>query len=254
MLGREVHIPWPPQRIISLVPSQTELLADMDLEAQVVGITKFCVHPERWFRGKTRIGGTKNIHLDQIQALQPDLIIANKEENEKEQIEALAACCSVWISDIYTIPDALRMIREVGIITDREVQAARIVQQVEKGFAALQQAAVPKKVAYFIWRDPWMCVGRDTFIHDMLERIGWQNVFADKDRYPEISPEALIASSPELVLLSSEPYPFREKHVSELQTILPNARIVLADGEMFSWYGSRMIQATAYLQRFIKAD
>lgn len=252
MTGRDISIPWPPQRIISLVPSQTELLADLGLEEQVVGITKFCVHPESWFRSKTRIGGTKAIHIDQIRALDPDLVIANKEENEKGQIEALASCCPVWISDIYTVPDALRMIREVGVLTDREAQAGRIAQEVANGFATLQRDAVPKKVAYFIWRDPWMCVGRDTFIHDMMERIGWQNVFADKDRYPEVTQEEMVSSNPDLVLLSSEPYPFREKHISELHAILPEARVVLADGEMFSWYGSRMIQATVYLQQFIK--
>ncbi len=252
MTDRKVHIPWPPQRIVSLVPSQTELLADLGLEEQVVGITKFCVHPEYWFRSKTRIGGTKNIHLDQIRALRPDLVIANKEENQKEQVESLMPHCPVWVSDIQTVTSALHMIRQVGAITNRETEAARITQQIEGGFAALQRDVVPKKVAYFIWRNPWMCAGGDTFIHDMLERIGWQNVFTDLDRYPEINNDELMSRCPELVLLSSEPYPFREKHIHELQALLPDATVALADGEMFSWYGSRMIQATVYLQQFIK--
>lgn len=253
MMGREVLIPYPPQRIISLVPSQTELLFDLGLENEVVGITKFCVHPEEWFRNKTRVGGTKVINIDKVRSLQPDLIIANKEENEKDQIDALAAEFPVWISDIQTLDDALNMISSVGLITDREEQANSVVADISSGFSSLQRAVLPKKVAYFIWYRPWMSVGADTFISNMINAIGWENVFADKQRYPEVDIEELKQQQPELVLLSSEPFPFKEKHIAEIKAVLPDATVLLVDGEMFSWYGSRLLQAIPYFSELLTA-
>lgn len=251
-MGHTVTVPVQPKRIVSLVPSQTELLYDLGLEEEVVGITKFCVHPEKWFRNKKRIGGTKNVHIDQLLALQPDLIIANREENVKEQIEALSAHCPVWVSDIQNIDDALRMIHEVGVLTNKTEQADTICADVRKGFAQLQQATKPKRIAYFIWYAPWMSIGSDTFIHDVIERMGWTNVLSDMKRYPELTIEELVKRKPELVLLSSEPYPFKEKHVQEIRSVLPDTKVKLVDGEMFSWYGSRMLKAIAYLQDLIK--
>lgn len=250
MLGRSVRINHPPARIVSLVPSQTELLASLDLEEEVVGITKFCIHPEEWFRKKTRIGGTKTIDIDRILSLNPDLVIANKEENERSQVEALATKVPVWISDIETFSDALRMIREVGIITDRRARASELAIEIEEAFASLAQSN-SRRVAYFIWRNPWMCVGHGNFIHDILSRMGWENVFSDKARYPEITLDELAARLPDLVILSSEPYPFKQVHIDELQRSLPDAKIILADGEMFSWYGSRLNKAAVYLQELI---
>lgn len=252
MMGREITIAYPPKRIVSVVPSQTELLYDLRLEDAVVGITKFCVHPETWFRNKTRIGGTKQLHIDKIRELQPDLIIANKEENNKEQIDALAGEFPVWISDIQNIPQALQMIQVVGQLTGKEVQAGNIVEEVVAGFNNLAKANTPKRIAYFIWYKPWMSVGSDTFINNMIQTIGWKNVLADKTRYPEISLEELAAYNPELVLLSSEPYPFKEKHIAEIKDVLPYAEVQLVDGEMFSWYGSRMVKAVEYLKELIK--
>jgi len=254
MMGREVEIAFPPKRIVSVVPSQTELLHDLGLEDEVVGITKFCIHPDSWFRSKARIGGTKKLDIDKIRALKPDLIIANKEENEQAQIEALAAEFPVWISDIQTLPQALQMIQVVGLITDREMKANEIVDKIVQGFTKLQRAASAKKVAYFIWYNPWMSVGGDTFISNMIRTIGWHNVLADKSRYPEVRLEELKAHDPELVLLSSEPFPFKDKHIAEVKAVLPNADVQLVDGEMFSWYGSRMLKAVAYLQALVKPD
>ena len=247
MMGRVVEIDGLPKRIVSVVPSQTELLADLGLEDEVVGITKFCVHPERWFRSKTRVGGTKQLHLDKIRELQPDLIIANKEENTQEQIEALAAEFPVWISDIQTIAQGMEMIAAVGELTGKQDAATGIITEIKKGFSQLQKDNTPKRVAYFIWYKPWMSVGSDTFISDMIKTIGWENVFADATRYPEISLAALEAAKPELVLLSSEPFPFKEKHIAEIKEVLPDAEVRLVDGEMFSWYGSRMKYAGAYM-------
>lgn len=243
-----------PERIISLVPSQTELLYDLGLDSEVVGITKFCVHPEKWFRAKTRVGGTKTLHIDQIKALHPDLIIANKEENTREQIEALQAFTEVYVSDILHIPDALQMIRTVGALTGKSEAAVKMAEAISIRFDELKKiSSVPKRVAYLIWKDPFMAVGKDTFIHDMLEVSGWNNVFEDQSRYPETTVEDIRRRNPELVLLSSEPYPFGKKHLAELQAVLPTSRLMLVDGEMFSWYGSRMLKAAGYIEKIIRS-
>jgi len=249
MLDREVEINFPPKRIISLVPSQTELLYDLGLEEEVVGITKFCVHPENWFRNKRRVGGTKTVHIDIVKELQPDLIIANKEENTREQIEELAAMYPLWISNIQTIDEGLQMIRDVGKMVSKTDRAEQLATEIEAGFALLRRAQDDRKrVAYFIWRKPWMCAGGDTFISNMITTMGWENVLADKQRYPEIELEELQDKEIDMVLLSSEPYPFKEAHIAEIKTVLPGADVRLVDGEMFSWYGSRMKLAAGYLQ------
>jgi len=158
-MGRTVEIPFPPRRIISLVPSQTELLADLGLHEEVAGITKFCIRPEEWFRTKTRVGGTKQLHLDRIEALQPDLIIGNKEENERGQIEALMEKYPVWMSDIKTLSDACAMITQIGELCDKKEGAESIAEEIRKRFndfrsAQLQNAKPKLKAAYFIWRKP----------------------------------------------------------------------------------------------------
>lgn len=235
-----------PNRIISLVPSQTELLFDLGLDKEVVGITKFCIHPEIWFRSKPRVGGTKQVKMEIIQQLEPDLIIANKEENVKEQVEELAKKYPVWISDIHSLGDALVMIREIGLLTGKQATAQKITRQINENFLALTPTHYRLKTCYLIWKDPYMTVGGDTFIHNMLETAGFENVFSTRKRYPVISIDELKKSGCELLLLSSEPYPFQQKHMDELQQQLPDTRIILADGEMFSWYGSRLLKAPAY--------
>lgn len=249
MTGRQFLLPEVPKRIVSLVPSQTELLYDLGLDKEVVGITKFCVHPKPWFRSKRRVGGTKTVHRHIIDELQPDLIIANKEENTKEQIEELASVYPVWISDITTVEHALQMIEQVGIITGREVAATELVREIAAGFAGLPTASQQRRVAYYIWKDPWMCAGGDTFISDVISKMGWQNVCEHLPRYPEVNLQDLQALQPDLVLLSSEPYPFKDKHIAEITAAVPGAEVKLVDGEMFSWYGSRMRHAIPYLSK-----
>jgi ABC-type Fe3+-hydroxamate transport system substrate-binding protein len=251
MMGRKVEMQYPPKRIVSVVPSQTELLYHLGLNDEVVGITKFCVHPEEWFRNKMRIGGTKQLHIDKIRELQPDLIIANKEENTQEQIEELAREFPVWVSDIESIERGVEMIERVGELVGRETEAKNILSEIKVGFSELQKAETAKRVAYFIWYRPWMSAGGDTFISDMLRKIGWVNVFEDMKRYPEVSLEALKGANPEVVLLSSEPYPFKEKHIVEIKEVLPDADVWLVDGEMFSWYGSRMRYAADYMKTLL---
>lgn len=238
------------QRIISLVPSQTELLADLGLEEEVVGITKFCVHPERWFRTKTRIGGTKTVDLEKVKALQPDIILANKEENVKEQIEALEKIAPVYVSNIHTLVEAQTMILDIGKLFGKVAASKAMVAQIREKFQHLKRVN-GLSVAYCIWQKPWMWAGGDTFIHDMLVRTGFENVFKEIPRYPTEEIAALQERKPDLIFLSSEPFPFKEKHAIALQKELPKAKIVLVDGEMFSWYGSRLLLVPHYLATLI---
>jgi ABC-type Fe3+-hydroxamate transport system substrate-binding protein len=247
--GKTVSFTSLPQRIISLVPSQTELLFDLGLDEEVTGITKFCIHPDKWYRSKTRVGGTKQINIDTIHQLQPDLIIANKEENVKEQIEELQQYYPVWISDVNNLTDAYEMIEQIGLITNKETIANEITARIKENFSLLTIHHSPLTCCYLIWQNPYMTVGGDTFIHSMLQAAGFDNICKYKTRYPEITITELQNLKPGLLFLSSEPYPFQQKHIDELQTHLPDTKIVLVDGEMFSWYGSRLLQAPNY---FIK--
>ena len=246
----EPHLPHPPQRIISLVPSQTELLFDLGLGDRVVGITKFCVHPTHWFKSKTRIGGTKQVNIQSAKALQPDLIIANKEENVKEQVEALADIAPVYVTDVGTLAEALNMIQDIGQLTHTAAVAQKIANTISIKLAEFQPVTKTNGVLYLIWREPFMCVGTDTFISNMLLHCGLRNL-APATRYPALTAEDIHHINPPVVLLSSEPYPFKQKHMAELQAILPNSKIRLVDGEMFSWYGSRLLHAADYLQQLL---
>lgn len=237
-LGNEWIFAAPPQRIVSLVPSITELLCDLGLEDRLVGCTKFCVHPLDLRKSKTIIGGTKNIHLDRIKALNPDLIIANKEENRKEDVDQLLRFFRCWVSAIKTLPEAEEMIRSLAEIFGRSQLGEQII--------ARNRLTLPNpipdqgKALYLIWRDPFMSVGRDTYIHDILRRCGYTNSCADQERYPSLSTQDLIDLRPAHILLSSEPFPFKEKHLREIQEICPTAQVSLVDGEFYSWYGSRL--------------
>ncbi len=247
--GRTIHVNEAPRRIVSLVPSQTELLADLGLHAEVIGITKFCIHPAEWFQKKTRVGGTKQLHLDSIFQLQPDLVIANKEENTQQQIEQLADNFPVWISDIRNLQDALDMIQQVGEMTSRKAQARQIVENIKTSFSSLLQPLPQRKACYLIWQNPFMTVGSDTFIHAMMNAAGFENVFGDCTRYPKITLDDIQEKRPDVLLLSSEPFPFHQSHAEVLQMHLPNTKIVLVDGEMFSWYGSRLLKAPGYFKK-----
>ena len=243
--GKNIAIPFPPKRIISLVPSQTELLPDLGLEQQVVGVTKFCIHPPAWRKAKTIVGGTKHFDFEVIHSLQPDLIIGNKEENYKEGIEALESRYPVWISNIVTLHDAFEMIAGIGQITDTTPAAARIVDSIRDAFTRIKKYE-DLSVLYLIWKKPWMAAGSGTFIHEMLSTVGLNNVAAHRPRYPEMSAPEIQELKPDLIFLSSEPYPFQDKHKAELQQLCPASKILLVDGEMFSWYGSRLLKAPAY--------
>lgn len=246
---RQIEIGSTPLRIISTVPSQTELLYDLGLEEQVVGITAYCVHPKHWLSEKQVIGGTKNLKIDLIRSLKPDLIIGNKEENIKEQIEELAIDIPVWLSDIVTVDDALEMISEVGKITNTSDKSEALVAEIQIERSKLSKPTTPKKAAYFIWNEPMMVAGTDTFINAMMEEAGLENAFTHREeRYPQITKEELKAVNPDLIILSSEPYRFTTRHLHDFATLCPQAKVKIMDGEMFSWYGSRMKKAFGYLK------
>ena len=245
-LGRTVKLNDFPKRIVSLVPSQTELLFDLGLEDKVVGITKFCIHPASWFKNKQRVGGTKNINLKAIEKLKPDLIIANKEENTQSEIEKLMNLYPVWVSDIGNLEDALRMIVDVGELTNTKKSAIEIAKNIKADFSGFE-SVINKSAAYIIWNNPIMTINKTRFINDMLKRNGLINVFAEKAKeYPEISKDELIRANPEIILLSSEPFPFKEKHLQVFNEICPSAKVILVDGEFFSWYGSRLQKSVSY--------
>lgn len=247
-MNRTLQVPGHPERIISLVPSQTELLHDLDLGDRVVGITKFCIHPEAWFRSKARVGGTKQVDMEKVRALKPDLIIGNKEENTQADIEALEQEYPVWMSDVRDLDGALDMIRRVGLLTGTTRRSEALVSGIERAFAGLRPLTPPRSAAYLIWRDPLMVAGGDTFINDMLHRAGFSNAFAlRKERYVEITPAELAAADPDMILLSSEPYPFAEKHIIHFNMICPGTPVRLVDGEPFSWFGSRLLHTPAYV-------
>jgi ABC-type Fe3+-hydroxamate transport system substrate-binding protein len=240
-----------PERIVSLVPSQSELLYDLGLESEVIGITRFCIHPSHWKKQKKNIGGTKDIRMERIDALNPDLIIANHEENQKEQVEQLAEKYPVWLTDVSDLDSALQMIHDIGRITQKESEAINICAQIFQNFDGLAKIDTrPKSAVYLIWKDPWMTVGNDTFIHDMMTRAGLINVFQERKRYPVVEIEEIMAHQPSLILLSSEPYPFKEKHLLSLQDMFPKSQVMLVDGELFSWYGSHLIRTPEYLKQW----
>lgn len=252
-LGNEISITYPPKRIVSLVPSQTELLFDLGLDEEVVGLTKFCIHPIEKFAAKQKVGGTKKLKIDVIRALKPDLIIGNKEENSRADIELLQQEFPVWMSDIYNLEDAMQIITDIGDLVERQPEAAYLNHLINAGFRDLQALAVEKRidktVAYLIWKDPYMFAGKNTFIDDILMKIGLRNVVVER-RYPELILEELQTANCKLIFLSSEPYPFKEKHIKEIQLAMPNAKVMLVDGEMFSWYGSRLVKAVQYFFEF----
>jgi len=243
-MNQTIRLEKTPERIVSLVPSQTELLYDLGLGDKVVGITKFCIHPEAWFRSKTRVGGTKNVNHEVIASLKPDLIIGNKEENAESDIESLKMHYSVYMSDIFTVNDALKMIKDLGDITAKKQEADRMATMISQDFQAFPE--VSGSVLYLIWADPFMAAGDHTFIGDLIQRFGLKNVIAGADvRYAELTSEQIRSLNPDYLFLSSEPFPFKETHAAELAE-LTNAKIYFTDGEMFSWYGSRMTLMKPY--------
>jgi len=247
-MNRTIRLASTPKRIVSLVPSLTELLSYFELENEVIGITKFCIHPEEWFKTKPRVGGTKQIHLDKIHGLRPDFIIANKEENTEEIIASLEADFPVYITDIYTLDDAYQAIIHLGQILGKEKEAQTLVKSTKQQFISYKKSEAythlkGKRFLYFIWHEPDFAAGKNTYIDNVFETLGMVNVCNEK-RYPEAKKNA----DTDFIFLSSEPYPFKEKHISYFQEKYPSAKVVLVDGEVFSWYGPKIQAIVPYVE------
>jgi len=236
-------------RVISLVPSITEALFDLGLtENEIVGRTKFCIHPSEKVKNVEIIGGTKNLNLDKIRSLQPDLILANKEENVKEQVEALMNDFKVIVNNTETIEDNYYLLKNLGLLFNKEEKAQAFNLKI---YEILNQTKINStvKIAYLIWKNPYMTVGSDTFIHHVLTETGFENIFKNQKRYPEIKAEDLAEA--DVIMLSSEPFPFKEKHIAELKEIYPDKKIMIVDGEAFSWYGTHIAKCENYFKELI---
>jgi iron complex transport system substrate-binding protein len=249
-LKRIVNVPKIPQRIISLCPSITETLYALGLGERIVGRTHFCIHPQNSVKKAAVVGGTKQVKEEIIVKLDPDLIIAEKEENPKEMVERLAEKYPVFVANVETYEETLQMIRDLGKITQQGDTADAIVQQIESQFAALARTS-SAKAAYVVWKEPYMVAGNHTFIHALLEKCGFVNVFKDyPGRYPMITREDFEKEAPDYIFLSSEPYPFNASHKEEFRMgcSLP----VLVDGEAFGWYGARTAQFPSYFHLLLQ--
>lgn len=250
--NRKVVIANKPLRIISLVPSQTELLVDLGLEKYIVGVTKFCIHPSKIRKSKVIVGGTKNVNIDKIKALNPTIILCNKEENTKEIVLACQKITATHVSNIFTIDDALELMQHYGFMFSCQENASNLISKItvqKKDFKEFIKGKKTLTVAYFIWKKPWMVAANNTFINYLLQLNNLSNYYQNLERYPEVDLEKLSEKNIDLLLLSSEPYPFKEKHITELKEKFSNTKILLVDGEYFSWYGSRLLNAFDYFKK-----
>ncbi len=253
-IGRELSLDHIPKRIISLVPSQTELVCDLDMEDSLVGVTRFCVHPENLRKEKERVGGTKRVSYKKIRELHPDLILCNKEENTKEMVAELEKIAPFHVSDVNTIKGSLELISQYGKIFAKEMTAKDLIDSIQQKNRDLQKALENESelsVLYFIWKDPYMVAGRNTYIDSMLKLNNFRNL-SPKERYPEINMDEITKLSPDLILLSSEPFPFKKKHIKEFAKL--DSKVVVVDGEYFSWYGSRILKAIDYFKELRKTN
>lgn len=251
-VGRWVSVSTSPQRIISLCPSITETLYSFGLQNEIVGRTRYCIHPEDQIQHGQIVGGTKQIQRDVIDRLKPDLIIAEKEENPKEMVEELARDYPVYVTNVESYQDAIQMIRDLGSITDRRIEGERLAASIDREFQQLEKASY--RIGYLIWKKPYMAAGSQTYINSMLACCGFENVFTDLEgRYPSLETEQIQEKGPDFLFLSSEPFPFAEQHQREIESKIPGLRTILVDGEMFSWYGVRMLSAVSYFKQLVLA-
>lgn len=232
------------RRIVSLVPSQTEYIINLigdNPDYEVVGRTKFCIHPADKIKDIAIMGGTKQVHVERVAALNPDIIFINKEENTKEIEESLRLICPVFTTEVKNLADAFTSMLDIANLLDLGQSGSKIVENIKNSIS------IPTTfdcACYLIWKDPYMTVGGDTFISDMMARSGYVNVFDEKERYPIITLEDIAEEAPDFIFLSSEPYPFQEKHKEEFTSL--GIPVIIVDGEMFSWYGTRLLKSWKY--------
>ncbi len=249
-LGTEIILDAAAKRVVSLVPSITKSVCDLGAEHQLIGVTKFCVHPAHIRQTTMRIGGTKNANIERITALNPDLILANKEENTLADVAALRNIAPVFVTDVKNRFDSNRMLENFGVLLGKRVEAAKWIAKINQRLSEFQDKSREienDKVLYLIWKNPWMSVGGDTYIDEMLRLAGFQNVCHHLSRYPEIVMPLLRKDyDPDYVFLSSEPYPFSDTEAFEVGRYTHHAKTVFVDGEMFSWFGTGLHAALDY--------
>jgi ABC-type Fe3+-hydroxamate transport system substrate-binding protein len=233
--------------VVSLVPSLTETIASLGAKNSLAGVTRFCKYPEGIRKEVAIVGGTKDFNNEMIISLKPDVVAAVKEENDETGILKLAEKLPVVLFDITHPEEAFDMMCTLGKLLDKEKEADRLVEEIKNGFAGIPEVLPRRKCLYLIWKKPWMAAGKETFINEMLDRFGFENV--TEGRYPEVSKADFDRA--EFLLLSSEPYPFKQKHRRELQQQFPGKKVWLVDGEIFSWYGSRMLKAGEYFKQLV---
>jgi ABC-type Fe3+-hydroxamate transport system substrate-binding protein len=247
-LGFRIELDRPPQRIISLVPSLTETLFAFGLEREVVGVTRFCVEPADAVAPIAKVGGTKNPDLRGIHALQPDLVIANAEENRPRDVERLRARgIPVFVTYPRTVPGALESILGLGRVTGRESQAAALAREIVRVVSVIETSLgiwnkLRLRVFCPIWKKPWMTFNQDTYAHDVLRLLGFLNVFGEAaERYPRTTLEEALDRGPQVVVLPDEPYAFNDAEAAELKAELPaglSRRVMLISGRDLHWYGA----------------
>ncbi|MFA1822316.1 ABC transporter substrate-binding protein [Virgibacillus oceani] len=247
-LGRTVKYSYPPKRIISIVPGVTDILYSLQLENEIVGRTRYCIYPKDKVEQAKKIGGTKKVKSDQIRELEPDLIIAEKEENTKEIVEMLEEEFPVYVCEMQSVDDTYKIIEDLGKVTGRESEAKKLQVKIKTAFESLPSGQ-GKKFAYVIWQNPYMVVGSDTYITSLLEKMGFINAFSGYDgRYPAVTEDDFREADLNYVFLATEPFPFQEKHIKEFSALFPDIHVMSLDGEMF-WYGPRMIEAAEYFNK-----
>lgn len=224
-------------RIVCLVPSLTEWLCTLGLEKQLVGITQFCIHPSQIQSTTTIVGGTKNPNIEQIRALNPTIVVMNREENRPEDAAALESFTHIFLTEVDSVISAFSEMRRLAYFFKKD---DHVVAELEALWSKAPNVGGGQRVLYLIWRKPYMAAGIDTYIHSVLITLGYNNALKDQTRYPSLTKQQIIDCNPNKIFLSSEPFPFKDKHIEELQKIVPSAEITLVDGEHYSWYGSRM--------------
>ncbi|MCB0833744.1 MAG: ABC transporter substrate-binding protein [Bacteroidetes bacterium] len=256
-LGRHVRFDRPPTRVVSLIPSITESLFELGLESSVQGVSKYCIYPAGLTDGKRKVGGQKNPDFQAIEEINPDLIILNREENKPDHIRKLGEKYPIWVTYPRQFLDTLALLRDLGGIFGVSVDDYQ--SEIRAGVEALHlEAAQRCRVLYLIWRNPWMSINGDTFIHDVLKLHGLDNVFAEHpERYFEVSVDEIISKNPEMIILPDEPYRFLKKHIAEFGDLpiqaVASGRVFLADGTYFCWYGTRSARTSSYIRKQILA-
>jgi ABC-type Fe3+-hydroxamate transport system substrate-binding protein len=248
-LGDEVVLTEIPRRIVSLVPSMTETVIDLGAADRLVGITRYCVHPAEVVARIPRVGGTKGFSFEKIASMKPDLVLANKEENRKHHVERLRKTYRVFVSHPRTVEEAVGMVRSIGALTGRSVEASEFAASCDRVLASLEPSVVEPslRTLCMIWREPWMAAGADTYMNALLARVGFDNVFAPADgHYPKTTLAEIVERKPDVIILPDEPYAFGAENKEHMERYVKDhggaARAVLFDGSLLTWFGTRTLK------------